>query len=394
MNARAKRGLARKGIKLVVAAALSALAGCADGEKLDKRAAADRPRALLAPAPEGALPPPAAMFAAAEAGDQQSRRLLEDARRDAGLPAGAAVERVSFLDLPDEVWFAAPSSGVGFALTPLTGAPGGISAQLRSSMLDALGGPKSRRDAYLAARRFLMAGRAAAAHGIDGVGFLIEWRVSDSAGDVIGEITERWRAPTIAAGADPWDAARIADLVGAARRSAERILALPEVSSAFRARASEGWVGFGGLDPAAGGDAVAEDGAKRRWPEGRLRPLVVSRASGPPPRAAAALEAAIALALSDAGAPLASAAAAREFRDLYVVTAQVDIIPHGENDEARIVWRVLRGGRSLGAVRQSNLQPRGAFDGEWGPHAAAAARHAAPGLLELVAIDRGVVAGR
>lgn len=307
-------------------------------------------RPLSLPAGPGALPPPAPVFDKARSEDPgeraAGRALLAEARAAAGLAPGR--ERVSFLDLPDGVAFAALGPRAALAAPPFAGVEARAAAAIRAGFLDALGGAIRREQAFLAAHRFLAIGEV-----VDREALVL--RIFDAEGRALGEA----RAPR----ADSW--------LALGRRGAERLLAAPPVALA----ASAG--------PGPGFSAPRRPGLARLEKGSAKGAVAVVRIRGAPLGGGAALEAALRAALIERGlTPVGPQEAPRR------VSARIEIRRGPGRDRAEIQWLFteIRDGRErlIGEARQSRDGPPGSFDGSWGPLAVEAAQAAADALVGLL----------
>ena len=140
---------------------------------------------------------------------------------------------------------------------------------------------------------------------------------------------------------------------------------------------------------AAGADVLAlliNETTPKEQPQasGRVR-VAVRKVAGAPGDGNDSLAASITAVLKHADIELVDATQGKPDLD---VDAMVSIVPKGDRQHVKIVWRVSRAtGAEIGTVVQENDVPRGQLDGAWGDIAYTVAIAAGGGIMQLV--DRG-----
>jgi len=140
---------------------------------------------------------------------------------------------------------------------------------------------------------------------------------------------------------------------------------------------------------AAGADVLASlitETTPKEQPQasGRVR-VAVRKVAGAPGDGNDSLAASITAVLKHADIELVDATQGKPDLD---VDAMVSIVPKGDRQHVKIVWRVSRAtGAEIGTVVQENDVPRGQLDGAWGDIAYTVAIAAGGGIMQLV--DRG-----
>ncbi len=140
---------------------------------------------------------------------------------------------------------------------------------------------------------------------------------------------------------------------------------------------------------AAGADVLASlitETTPKEQPQasGRVR-VAVRKVAGAPGDGNNSLAASITAVLKHADIELVDATQGKPDLD---VDAMVSIVPKGDRQHVKIVWRVSRAtGAEIGTVVQENDVPRGQLDGAWGDIAYTVAIAAGGGIMQLV--DRG-----
>ena len=140
---------------------------------------------------------------------------------------------------------------------------------------------------------------------------------------------------------------------------------------------------------AAGADVLASlitETTPKEQPQasGRVR-VAVRKVAGAPGDGDDSLAASITAVLKHADIELVDATQGKPDLD---VDAMVSIVPKGDRQHVKIVWRVSRAtGAEIGTVVQENDVPRGQLDGAWGDIAYTVAIAAGGGIMQLV--DRG-----
>lgn len=122
---------------------------------------------------------------------------------------------------------------------------------------------------------------------------------------------------------------------------------------------------------------------RKNPPVERIGSVMVAKVAGAPGRGNRELKRALQAELLRAGWPLR----ARPGGDTMRISGKVTMgKPAAGRQKVAIAWTVRSPkGRLMGVVRQANVVPAGSLDNGFGPAAAAVARHAAAGIMRLVA---------